>query len=75
MIPAKYEPVLFGLFLSGLMSFLVSGISILRTAGWGAGFLELWTGAWLTAWFFAFPIVLLAAPLARHAVRHLVRQT
>ena len=33
MIPKKYAPILFGLLLSGLMSFLVAGISTLRAVG------------------------------------------
>jgi hypothetical protein len=72
MIPRKYAPMLFGLILSGLMSFLVSGISVVRTTGLVADTLSLWTGAWLTAWLFAFPIVLVAAPTARRMVQQLV---
>lgn len=71
MIPKKYAPVLFGLILSGLMSWLVSGISTLRAVGMAPGFAALWTSAWLTAWLFAFPVVLLVAPVARKAVERL----
>lgn len=74
MIPKKFEPVLFGFILSGLMSFVVSGISTLKITGPGTGFVGLWAGSWLTAWLFAFPIVLLAAPFARHIVRGLIRR-
>lgn len=72
MIPRKFEPFLFGLLLSGLMSLVVSGISTLVASGAAPGFVKLWAAAWLTAWMFAFPVVLVAAPLARRAVRHLV---
>lgn len=65
MIPQKFSPLLFGLILSGLMSLLVSGISIVRAAGPGHGFASLWMDAWLTAWLFAFPIVLVVAPRPR----------
>lgn len=71
MIPKKFAPFLFGLILSGLMSLLVSGISMLRTTGLVPGFVSLWISAWLTAWLFAFPAVLLVAPLARAAVARL----
>lgn len=71
MIPQKYAPLLFGLILSGLMSLLVSGISIVRATGLVHGFVGAWTSAWLTAWLFAFPVVLLIAPLARAAVARL----
>lgn len=72
MIPRKFEPILFGFLLSGLMSLLVAGISTLRAAGLGPGFLSLWAGSWLTAWLFAFPAVLLVSPVARRIVRSLL---
>jgi len=72
MIPQKYGPQLFSLILSGLMSFLVSGISTYHAVGLAPNFLNMWTSAWLTAWLFAFPAVLLVTPLARKAVRLLL---
>lgn len=72
MISGKFEPVLFGFLLSGLMSLLVAGISTLRAVGLGPDFLWLWAGSWLTAWLFAFPAVLIVSPLARRIVRSLV---
>ncbi len=71
MIPQKFAPLLFGLILSGLMSLLVSGISMARALGLVHGFVAAWASAWLTAWLFAFPVVLLIAPLARAAVARL----
>lgn len=71
MIPRKFAPMLFVFILSGVMSWLVSGIAALRTQGWGPGYLGVWTGAWLSAWCVAFPIGLVAAPLARRAVDRL----
>lgn len=71
MFPRRLAPLLFGLALSGIMSLLVSGISMLHATGLVHGFLSAWTGAWLTAWLFSFPVVLLAAPLARAAVARL----
>lgn len=76
MIPKPFAPALFGLILSGLMSLLVSGISIHRTVGSGPGpgegLADVWLSAWLTAWFVAFPVVLVVAPLARRVVTLLV---
>ncbi len=72
MIPRRYAPVLFGLVLSGLMSFLVSGVSTLRAAGPVPGFLALWLQAWLASWAIAFPAVLVVAPVARRLVDRLV---
>lgn len=74
MIPRRYAPALFGLILSGLMSFVVSGIATLRAAGLGPGFMGHWTGAWLASWAIAFPIVLVVAPAARRAVERIVVQ-
>jgi len=72
MLSKKFAPALFGVILSGLMSFLVSGISTYRAAGLGDHYLALWTSAWLTAWLVAFPVVLVVAPLARRTVAALV---
>jgi len=73
MISRKFEPVVFGFVLSGLMSLVVSGISTARVAGFGPGFAGQWSGAWLTAWLFAFPVVLFVAPVARRLVQRLLR--
>ena len=74
MIPRKFEPVLFGFVLSGLMSLLVAGIATLRAGGVGPGVLSLWVTSWLTAWLFAFPAVLLVSPVARRLVRGLLNR-
>ena len=73
MIPAKFAPVAFGFVLSALMSFLVSGVATLRTAGVVENFGSLWIGAWLPSWFIAFPVVLVVAPVARRIVGTLVK--
>lgn len=72
MIPAKYANVLFSLILSGLMSFLVSGIATVRAAGLDDPLLHLWFSAWLMAWLIAFPAVMVVAPLARKAVQAMI---
>lgn len=68
MIPARFAPVLFGFFLSGLMSALVSGITTFRAVGMADGVAGLWLGNWLSSWAVAFPAVLVVAPLARRLV-------
>ncbi|WP_300301242.1 DUF2798 domain-containing protein [Ferrovibrio sp.] len=73
MISPRFAPVVFGFVLSALMSFIVSGIATLRTAGLVDGFMALWTDAWLTSWLVAFPVVLVVAPVARRIVQGLVR--
>lgn len=69
----RFAPVLFGLVLSALMSFIVSGVATARNAGLVEGFLGLWIGAWLLSWLIAFPTVLIVAPVARRLVGLLVR--
>jgi hypothetical protein len=68
----RFSPVLFGLVLSALMSFIVSCIATFRNAGLVDGFLSLWINAWLPSWLIAFPTVLVVAPLARRLVGMLV---
>ncbi len=72
-MPARYAPIAFGFVLSGLMSFLVSGITILRNAGFVDGFFGMWIGAWLPAWLVAFPVVLVVGPIARRIVNRMIR--
>jgi hypothetical protein len=72
MIPNRFAPVLFGLILSGVMSFVISGIATIRATGWMPCLAGAWAGAWLIAWLVAFPLVLLVAPLARRVVRSVV---
>lgn len=68
----RYAPYLFGFILSGLMSLLVSGIAVLRQAGFAADLPGHWLMAWLPAWAIAFPTVLVVAPLTRRLVARLV---
>ncbi|HWA44008.1 MAG TPA: DUF2798 domain-containing protein [Hypericibacter adhaerens] len=69
----KLTPVLFGLVLSAMMSFIVSGITTFRNAGLVEGFFNIWIGAWVPSWLIAFPVVLVVAPIARRFVGLLVR--
>lgn len=73
MIPARFSPILFGFILSGLMSFMVSGIATLRAIGVIEGFFGLWIAGWLPSWAIAFPAVLVVAPITRRLVARLVR--
>jgi len=72
-MPARFAPLLFGFILSGLMSFVVSGIAMLRNAGLVDGFFGLWVNAWLPSWAFAFPVVLFVAPITRRLVGMMVK--
>ena len=73
MIPARYAHIAFGLLLSGMMSFIVSGISTFLAIGMGPDFFGQWIGGWLPSWAVAFPVVLFVAPLARRMVAQITR--
>jgi uncharacterized membrane protein len=73
MIPQRFAPVVFGLILSGMMSFIVSGIATIRATGLIDGLPALWAGAWIVSWAVAFPTVLVVAPVTRRVVARLVR--
>lgn len=72
MIPAKYEPYVFSLVLSCMMSFIISGIATLRGLGLVDGFVGLWLSSSIVSWAIAFPTVTFVAPIARKVVHRLV---
>lgn len=71
MIPARFAPILFGFLLSGLMSFIVTGVATLRALGLAPDFIHAWLGAWGFGWPVAFVVVLGVAPLVRWMVAKL----
>ena len=72
-LPKRLEFYAFGLLLSGMMSFLVSGISTALAAGVDAEFPLKWILAWLPSWSIAFPSVLVVAPFVRRILGRIVR--
>ena len=71
-LPARFQHIVFGFLLSGLMSFLVSGIATLKAVGVSGAFLMQWMSAWLPSWAVAFPAVLVVAPVVRRLTSKLV---
>jgi hypothetical protein len=67
-LPVRFEPPLFALLLSGLMSLLVSGVATWNAVGLIDGFSAKWLSAWLGSWAVAFPAVMVVAPLVRKIV-------
>ncbi|MGI9500835.1 MAG: DUF2798 domain-containing protein, partial [Geminicoccaceae bacterium] len=61
----RYAPILFGFLLSGMMSFVVSGIATLRAIGAIEGFIGFWFSAWIPSWTAAFPTALIVAPIVQ----------
>ena len=68
MIPVRLAPVAFGLVMSGLMIFLVTGIATVRHASPVDGFGSRWRASWPVG----FPVVLVVAPLAHRLAQRLV---
>ena len=72
MIPAKYGQITFIFFVSICMSCVVSGVSVLNTAGFVDTFFRLWMTAWLKSLVIAFPSLLVIAPIVRRFVDKLL---
>ena len=76
-IPKRFVPFLFPFLLSGFMTFLITGISIVRVLGNNAlvnnpgNFLQIWMKAYVSAWLVAYPILLLVIPVVRRVVNWL----
>lgn len=71
MVPARYAPVLFAFLLSGMMSFIVSGVAIMRAVGISPDLPMAWLTGWLPSWCVAFPCVMVLGPIARRMVARL----
>jgi hypothetical protein len=73
-IPQRFAPFLFPLLLSGFMTLLITGISMLRVLGIDAlvtnpgNFLKIWMKAYVSSWLVAYPILLLVIPIVRRMV-------
>ena len=61
---ARARQFIFSLYMSCIMSLMISGIITLINTGMSDGFLSRWIGARLVAWAIAFPLVIFIAPLA-----------
>jgi len=71
-LPARFAPVVMPLVLSILMTFVVSGISTLKSLGPTPAFLATWPAAWAISWLVAFPTLLAVLPLVRRIVSWVV---
>ncbi|MFZ3581787.1 DUF2798 domain-containing protein [Loktanella sp. DJP18] len=72
MIPNRYAPLVFGFFLSMIMSAIISGVATTSAIGFTAALPSIWVEAWLSSWVIAYPSVLIVAPLARRIAGRLV---
>lgn len=65
MLPARFAHLTFSFFLSGMMSFIITGVATFRAIGLSPEILHLWITAWPISWMIAFPAVTVVAPIAR----------
>ena len=73
MFPARFAPILFGFFVSCLMSFIITCVATFKAVGLGQDFLGIWMSAWVFSWMIAFPTILFVAPFARKLVARMTR--
>ncbi len=69
MIPARFTNVVFGFLLSGLMTLIVTAITIAQQQDPSIG---KWLAAFVTAWPVTFPTVLVVAPIVRRLVTRIM---
>ena len=71
-LPARFAGVVMPFVLSILMTFLVSGISTLKSVGATPAMPAAWMGAWAVSWLVAFPALLVLLPVVRRIVALIV---
>ena len=71
-LPAKSAPWIMPLILSGLMTFLVSLINIVKALGFADGFGRIFLQGWAVSWLIAYPVLLIAFPLVRRIMTRIV---
>ncbi len=62
--PARLRQLIFGFYMSGMMSLLMSGVITFINTGIDNEFVYRWIPAFLVAWAVAFPLVTFIAPVA-----------
>ena len=65
---SRFEPVIFSLFVSMMMTFVVSGVSTHSIISFSEHFVTSWINAWGKSWLASFPIQLIVIPIARKIV-------
>jgi hypothetical protein len=71
-IPRRFQAIVFGFLLSGLMTLIVSAVTTARNVGIDDDFVRRWLSAFSTAWPVTFPTATLVAPFVRRLVERMV---
>jgi len=70
-VPRRYSPIVFAVLLTGLMTFVISGVATVINIGLPADFLARWASAWLPNWAIACPVLLLVRPIVQRLTERL----
>ncbi len=71
-VPRRFQPVIFGFILSGLMTLVVSAVTTARNLGFGDDYVGRWLTAFVSAWPITFPTATVVAPFVRRLVERMV---
>ncbi len=73
LLHTRYSCVVLPLFLSIIMTCVVSLVSTLHGFGLAIGMLQVWLGSWAWSWAIAFPTLLVVLPFVRRATYAIVQ--
>jgi tetrahydromethanopterin S-methyltransferase subunit D len=73
-LPARFQHLMFAIFMGTLMSFLMSAVITFFNLGAVEGFFGLWMKAWGAAIVVAIPVAFFVGPIARKLVSKFVEQ-
>ena len=68
-LTSRFEPIIFSLFVSIIMTFIISGVSTHSAISFSQNFFVSWMSAWAKSWIVSFPTQLIVVPIARKVVR------
>jgi hypothetical protein len=71
MFPKRFAPIVFAALLTGVMTFIISGVATLINVGVVADFPQRWLHAWLPNWAIACPVLLLVRPVVQRLTERL----
>lgn len=74
MIARRYERFVLGFFISLFMSGLMSFVITIFNIGWPPNLATLWLKAWAFAFLIAFPSVLLVTPIAKRVTQSVISE-
>jgi putative effector of murein hydrolase LrgA (UPF0299 family) len=65
---SRFEPIIFALFVSIMMTFIISGVSTHSAISFSEDFIASWMSSWGKSWVVSYPIQMIVFPMARNMV-------